>query len=336
MTSKKKLVFNLSLKDLKDLGILKKKKRKRKSHRKKKVISSTPTTDAVKSISSHMPPYAFMNMNNLQAENLRLQNQALEEKKQSKQSDSNELVVSKPQIDRYQALEDKFNEHKLKTDGYIGQGVQHINTLYNQIKSFQPQQNTEQQSRDRFTQPTSNSIDDSNILRTDTFTDNVDVGATSGDDTFTNALGIPTQQLQEDEIKEKAKDSGDSQGGEGENDGMGGILDESSDSLITEVKNLKNHSEQLQKEMDFATSSTLPTTSKPIKISKKIGIPENVTSQKKVETLISRKQAYINLMKESGQKPDKQLLKSGTLGQVNYQLRTKFKDYYGQNISKKK
>ncbi len=72
----KKIVFNLTLKDLKDLLLINKKlkKSKKKKNKKKKLIN-----DAIRSSSDHMVASSnnFNNSNNLMVENLRLQNEAL-------------------------------------------------------------------------------------------------------------------------------------------------------------------------------------------------------------------------------------------------------------------
>ena len=66
MTKKSKIIFNLSIKDLKELGII---KTKRKS-RKKKYIKQL-NNDNIKSDSSHMfGQPTFQNVSNLQTENL--------------------------------------------------------------------------------------------------------------------------------------------------------------------------------------------------------------------------------------------------------------------------
>ena len=70
MTKKSKIIFNLSIKDLKELGII---KTKRKS-RKKKYIKQL-NNDNIKSDSSHMfGQPTFQNVSNLQTENLKIQN----------------------------------------------------------------------------------------------------------------------------------------------------------------------------------------------------------------------------------------------------------------------
>jgi len=340
---KKKLVFNLSLKDLKDLGIIKTKRKKRKGSKKKKVINNPYNNDNVKSISSHMPPYAFMNMNNLQAENLRLQNTALEEKaKQPKKTESTELVVSQqqPQLDRYQALEDQLNEQKLRTDNYFNQGKMYIQDLYsNYASSFSNPKKFS--TRDtNFSQPTSQSMDDTNVLRSDTFTDNVDVGATGGDDMFGNAYGISQDALKQDEIqqqiKSKAEDGEGKAGGGGEGQSDGGNIEDVYSTKSDSFEEDKPTTTEEAKPAAVAEEEPPnPPDKKLNKYFKKIQIPALITRKKTRESIQTRKEAYVNLMTSSGQKPDKTILSTGDLTRITNELKKKFPDYYAQNIAKK-
>ena len=72
---KKNIVFNLTIDDLKELGIIKPKRRRRKTQRIMKYLQPSN----IKSISDHMTGYSnnFSNTSNLQTENLRLQNDIL-------------------------------------------------------------------------------------------------------------------------------------------------------------------------------------------------------------------------------------------------------------------
>ena len=72
MTKKHDIVFNLTIDDLKELGIIK--KRRRRGQRRIKYINSIPSN--IKSSSDHMTGYSnlFTNTENLKTENLRLQN----------------------------------------------------------------------------------------------------------------------------------------------------------------------------------------------------------------------------------------------------------------------
>ena len=72
---KKKIVFNLTIDDLQELGIIKKRRRRQ---RKPKYINTLPSN--IKSSSDHMMGYSneFNNTNNLKTENLRLQNDILD------------------------------------------------------------------------------------------------------------------------------------------------------------------------------------------------------------------------------------------------------------------
>ena len=74
---KKNIVFNLTIDDLKELGIIKPKRRRRKTQRIMKYLQQQPSN--IKSVSDHMTGYSnnFSNTSNLQTENLRLQNNLL-------------------------------------------------------------------------------------------------------------------------------------------------------------------------------------------------------------------------------------------------------------------
>jgi hypothetical protein len=71
---KNKIVFNLTIKDLKELGIIKKKSKRRRRAKKNAI-----NINNIKSSSEHMlgPPSIFSNTSNLMTENLRLRNEEL-------------------------------------------------------------------------------------------------------------------------------------------------------------------------------------------------------------------------------------------------------------------
>jgi hypothetical protein len=165
-----KKVFNLSIKDLKEiLGVVKKKKRRKRN---KKNINKI--NNGVRSSSNHMvasSSFIPTNVNTLQNDNLHLINQQLQNKinldKEIKQDD-NQLVVSNKKDD-IKKLQNDMNSMK-------EQGMKYISDLY--TKTYQKPTN--------LSNIKSKNIDVSNVLRADTFDDNIDVGTTSGDDTFQN------------------------------------------------------------------------------------------------------------------------------------------------------
>ncbi len=127
MVDKKKIVFNLTIKDLKDLGILRKsKKRRRKNKNKKKSINSLKN-DSVKSSSDHMIASGiFNNSNNLINEQIQLQNEALK---------NNQLVIRKQDAEKYapqfrNAIDDEFKIRVVnKLNEYDEKGTQIVNFL---------------------------------------------------------------------------------------------------------------------------------------------------------------------------------------------------------------
>jgi hypothetical protein len=87
MTKNKKIIFNLSIDDLKELGIIKPKRRRKN----KKLKQYIQLPNNIKSSSDHMVGYSntFNSTPTLQSENLRLQNNILEKYPMIKNEDSN-------------------------------------------------------------------------------------------------------------------------------------------------------------------------------------------------------------------------------------------------------
>ena len=74
MGKKHNIIFNLSIEDLKELGIIKKKSKRKRT--KRKYIQPSLTQSNIKLSSDHMS--GFINTSNLQSENMRLHNNLLE------------------------------------------------------------------------------------------------------------------------------------------------------------------------------------------------------------------------------------------------------------------
>jgi hypothetical protein len=108
---KKKLVFNLSIDDLKELGIIK--PRRRRKSRQIKYIQQPQNN--IKSSSDHMVGYtnAFSNTNNLQTENLRLQNDLLTKYPMLQASQNNN--INNNFENRFKSIEDENQKHKALT-----------------------------------------------------------------------------------------------------------------------------------------------------------------------------------------------------------------------------
>ena len=107
----KKIVFNLTLKDLKDLLLINKKlkKSKKKKNKKKKLIN-----DAIRSSSDHMVASStnFNNSNNLVTENLRLQNEALK---------NHQLIIKNEDATKINPMirpTSDFDEFKIQAEKY--------------------------------------------------------------------------------------------------------------------------------------------------------------------------------------------------------------------------
>jgi hypothetical protein len=167
-----KKVFNLSIKDLKEiLGVVKKKKRRKRN---KKTINKTninKTDNNYRSSSLHMIPSSFTptNIGNLQSENLHLINQQLQNKLNKEKEikeDDNQLVISNKQDDIMKLQNDMSSMRQ--------QGLKYITDLYS--KTYQKPTN--------LSNIQSKNIGVSNVLRTDTFDDNIDVSTTNGDESF--------------------------------------------------------------------------------------------------------------------------------------------------------
>ena len=132
---------------------------KRKIKRNKKSINKT-----VRSSSEHM--MIPTNVNTLQSENLHLLNRQLENKiEQDKEvKNDNQLVVKDDNINR---LQNDINSMR-------SQGEVIFKDVYSKLKSS------------NLSNIKSKNMNFSNVLRKDTFDDNVDVGTTGGDDSFQN------------------------------------------------------------------------------------------------------------------------------------------------------
>ena len=119
MTKKHNIVFNLSIDDLKELGIIK--KRKKRSNKQKYIKYISP--NYLKSSSDQMVGYSnvFNNTSNLQQENLRLQNNILEKYPMIKNDLSTEhlnLINNK-----FKTIEDRNNFNEGLTRYFMKQTV---------------------------------------------------------------------------------------------------------------------------------------------------------------------------------------------------------------------
>jgi hypothetical protein len=161
-----KKVFNLSIKDLKEiLGVVKKKRKTKKNKKLINYIGIRPKTRRASSrraSSQHMIP---SNVSTLQSENLHLINKQLENKIVDKENKVDDQLVVKD--DSITKLQDDINYVK-----NIGMG------LYNDFYSKQNKKSFNLSSNK------SKNMDSSNVIRPDTFDDNIDVGTTQGSDTF--------------------------------------------------------------------------------------------------------------------------------------------------------
>ena len=133
-----KIVFNLSIKDLKDLGIIKKRKKKKKRLSKyyKNIIPSN-----IKSSSDHMVgSYSnlFNNTSNLQTENLMIQNKNLLENSETSKQNNKKLLEIENNIDELYGtgdkiltfLDNKIDDRFTSKPKYKPKGLSNINTAY--------------------------------------------------------------------------------------------------------------------------------------------------------------------------------------------------------------
>ena len=104
---KKKIIFNLSIDDLKELGIIK--KRKRRSRKTNKFINTIPSN--IKSSSDHMTGFSnmFSNTSNLQTEKLRLENDILTKYPMIK----NEAINNNINEDRFKTIENENANNRI-------------------------------------------------------------------------------------------------------------------------------------------------------------------------------------------------------------------------------
>jgi hypothetical protein len=326
MTKNKKLVFNLSIKDLKDLGILKKKKRRRKKYIKKRFDQYG---NAIKSDSSHMSnPVAFQNMRNLQSDNLKLTNEALEKKAKepATKTESTNLIVHQP---NNKSIEDKINEHKDYYDTQLKQGRTVLSDLYKRV--FSQDEKFNKKRNYQFTNPRAKDIYN-NPIRDDTFTDNIDVATTDGSDAFKpEADKVPIIQPAAAPIAtETVVDNSP-------------IIAQSDEPIV-----FTNNPLHLKKaatpapttetnntaasEQPAAQPTKKASSHKSTKISKTPTITINpLVNQTKLSEM---KSIYTDLMLKSNKTPDPKILDSTTVTPVTTEIRNKFNSYYNANLTK--
>ena len=99
----KKIIFNLTIDDLKELGIIRKRRRRQ---RKIKYVNGIPTTN-IRSTSNHMAGYTneFQKTDNLKTENLRLQNDVLTQYPQA-------IKLQSGYEDRFNTMDEKYNNSR--------------------------------------------------------------------------------------------------------------------------------------------------------------------------------------------------------------------------------
>jgi hypothetical protein len=107
----KKIIFNLTIDDLKELGIIRKRKRRQ---RKIKYINGIPSN--IKSVSNHMTGYSneFKNTDNLKTENLRLQNNVLTKYPEA-------LQLQSAYEDRFNNIDEQYNNTRKIYENILAQ-----------------------------------------------------------------------------------------------------------------------------------------------------------------------------------------------------------------------
>ena len=107
----KKIIFNLTIDDLKELGIIKKRRRRQ---RKIKYINGIPTN--IRSTSNHMTGYSneFKNTDNLKTENLRLQNDVLTQYPQA-------IKLQSGYEDRFNNIDEQYNNSRTIYENILAQ-----------------------------------------------------------------------------------------------------------------------------------------------------------------------------------------------------------------------
>ena len=107
----KKIIFNLTIDDLKELGIIRKRKRRQ---RKIKYINGIPSN--IKSVSNHMTGYTneFQKTGNLKTENLRLQNDVLTQYPQA-------VKLQSGYEDRFNNIDEQYNNTRTIYENILAQ-----------------------------------------------------------------------------------------------------------------------------------------------------------------------------------------------------------------------
>ena len=125
MKSKKKIVFNLSIKDLKDLGIINKKKKRRKKKSLKKYNFGIKETRG----GPNMQPSTFSNISNLQTEHIALVNKQLRHTIENPPQ-NNDLTMYNYQLKQ---LSDDQNTFQNNVKGYLKAAYNNNNYLNDNI-----------------------------------------------------------------------------------------------------------------------------------------------------------------------------------------------------------
>jgi hypothetical protein len=178
MGKKNNIVFNLTIDDLKELGIIKRKRQRRKTPQ--RIMKYIQQPNNIKSVSDHMTGYSnvFNNANtsNLQTENLRLQNEVLNDTSKLK---IDNLRLQNNLLENYPMIESDYTENRFKT---IEDANKKLNVWTNHLLSTTYRPAIKTNYDDEFPSGRVEQLDDpNNIVHND---DNVDVAGTGGSDDF--------------------------------------------------------------------------------------------------------------------------------------------------------
>jgi hypothetical protein len=170
MGKKNNIVFNLTIDDLKELGIIKSKRRRKRKNR----IMQYMQQNNIKSTSDHMSGFSnvFNNTSNLQNENLRLQNNLLNDKAENLRIQNNLLENNASNLeDRFKTIEDENNKLNVWTNYLLSTAYRPSITNYDDDNLSEYSRRVESIYDD----------DPNDIVHED---DNIDVAPTGGSDEF--------------------------------------------------------------------------------------------------------------------------------------------------------
>jgi hypothetical protein len=194
MVKEHKLVFNLSLKDLKELGILKSKRKKRKSRR-RKILDSVYASQT--RTQPNLNGYGFTNQMSVNADTDRLKNELVQLQIQQAKEKPLMIETQLPQIENPKLLQiqddlNKFRDSHNRLNNAAGYVYNEYKDRFNKIEN----------KINGLSSIPSQTMNETNY---ENHTDNIDETQTPGSEYFVNANDIKSDENQERLKEEQAR-----------------------------------------------------------------------------------------------------------------------------------